>query len=118
MSKHLSNPAMHAIAASLKKAGYATELEFKFHPDRRYRADLAIPSEMILVECDGGIFRKGGGAHTSPTSVLRDMEKSNLAHSLGFTTFRCTPYPKGPTGWPSVLVLLLAVLAERAGQKP
>ena len=69
--------------------------EYLFSDKRRYRADLAIPSERLLVEIHGGSWVKRqskdgkttylGGAHHSPSGRRRDMEKSNLANVEGWT---------------------------------
>jgi hypothetical protein len=70
-------------------------LEFPFSQARRFRADLAIPSERTIVEIHGGsyVMRRSkdghvqylGGAHHSPAGRRRDMEKSNLANIEGWT---------------------------------
>jgi len=65
-------------------------LEFPFSNARRFRADLAITPERIIVEIHGGsyIVRRSkdgniqylGGAHHSPQGRKRDMEKARLAN--------------------------------------
>ena len=65
-------------------------LEFRFHETRKWRFDLAWESVKLAVEIDGGIWRRGGGAHTG-TGHLRDMEKSNEAQLLGWRVFHFTP---------------------------
>lgn len=65
------------------------ELEFRFHPARKWRADLAWPSLKILLEIDGAIW--AGGRHVHPAGFLKDMEKSNAAAILGYRTIRTTP---------------------------
>lgn len=62
--------------------------ELKFHPTRKWRFDFAIPSKKIAFEIDGGIWRKGGGAHSRPKNIMRDIEKSNAAQLLGWKVFR------------------------------
>ncbi len=63
--------------------------EFRFHPERRWRFDYAIPSHKIAVEVEGGVWT--GGRHTSPKGFLNDMEKYNAAALLGWRVFRTTP---------------------------
>ncbi len=62
--------------------------EFRFHPERRWLFDFAIPSKKIALEIEGGIWRKGGGAHSRPKGILRDIEKYNAATLLGWRVFR------------------------------
>ncbi|HAX26171.1 MAG TPA: hypothetical protein DCX80_14215 [Chloroflexi bacterium] len=56
--------------------------EWRFHPVRRWRFDLAWPDRMLAVEVQGGIYR--GGGHTSVAGLKRDIEKSNAATMLGW----------------------------------
>jgi very-short-patch-repair endonuclease len=71
------------------------EEEYPFHPTRKWRFDYAWIDRKIAVEVDGGIWIRGrsgrGGAHSLPTNILRDMEKSNEAQKLGWRIFRFTP---------------------------
>jgi hypothetical protein len=73
------------------------ELEFQFHPTRRWRSDYAWPAEKVLVEKEGGLFAGGRrpglrlGGHSSLTGVLRDMDKANAAAVLGYCYLRFTP---------------------------
>lgn len=69
-------------------------LEFPFSKTRRFRADLAIPTERLILEIHGGgyIVRRSkdgstqylGGAHHSPKGRRRDMEKARLANIEGW----------------------------------
>jgi len=86
--------------------GLKMEPEFKFHPARQFRADWRvhfaiwegkrpknphyIPSK-VLVEYEGGIFSFGKRGHSSITGLKRDMEKGNLAQTLGYTVIRVAP---------------------------
>lgn len=71
------------------------EKEYRFSPKRRYRMDYAWVNEKVAVEIQGGIWIKGlsgrGGAHSLPSNIIRDMEKSNLAQLLGWKLFKFTP---------------------------
>lgn len=71
------------------------ETEFIFHPVRKWRLDYAWIKEKIACEIEGGIWIKGasgrGGAHSLPSNIVRDMEKSNEALRLGWRIFRFTP---------------------------
>lgn len=68
----------------------APELEYFFHPKRKWRADFHLPDTMILIEFEGGIFDKKGG-HSSVQGILRDIFKYNEAALLGYTVIRVTP---------------------------
>jgi very-short-patch-repair endonuclease len=57
---------------------------------RKWQADFAYPKRKLLIEIDGGVWRKGGGAHSHPSNILRDMEKQNDATRLGFYVLRFT----------------------------
>lgn len=63
--------------------------EYRFHPERRWRFDYAIPSHKIALEVEGGVWT--GGRHTSPKGFLGDIEKYNAATLLGWRVFRTTP---------------------------
>ena len=65
--------------------------EHRFHPTRRWRFDYAILEHKIAIEKDGGVWMKGGGAHSRPQNILRDMEKLTQANVLGWTVIRRTP---------------------------
>jgi very-short-patch-repair endonuclease len=65
--------------------------EHRFHPTRRWRFDYAILDHKIAIEKDGGVWLKGGGAHSRPQNILRDMEKLTQAALLGWTVIRRTP---------------------------
>ena len=69
------------------------ERQFYFAKDleRQFRADFAFPDYRLLVEIEGGIWRRGGGAHSHPLDLLRDIERRQYAtllnwHVLPFTT--------------------------------
>jgi very-short-patch-repair endonuclease len=72
----------------------AVYLEFPFSKERRFRADLAIPTERLILEIHGGSYivrhsKDGktqylGGAHHSPKGRRRDMEKARLANIEGW----------------------------------
>ena len=63
--------------------------EFKFHTERRWRFDYAIPQYKIALEVEGGVWTQG--RHTRPQGFLGDIEKYNNATLLGWRVFRTTP---------------------------
>ena len=62
--------------------------EFRFHPERMWRADFAWPDAKLLVECDGGAH--GQGRHTRGASFEADLEKLNTATLMGYAVLRYT----------------------------
>lgn len=71
--------------------------EFYFSTERLYRLDYAIPilsnntDLKIGIEVQGGIWAKGNSGHSSGKGIKRDMDKSNLAQSLGWFIIKVTP---------------------------
>lgn len=63
--------------------------EYRFHPIRKWRFDYAIPSALVALEVEGGVWT--GGRHTSPKGFLNDMEKYNTATLMGWSVYRTTP---------------------------
>lgn len=77
------------IQSALQSIGIESVAEYKFLKDRRFRFDLAIPSEMIAIEFEGGIFT--GGRHTRGKGYSNDAKKYNLAVMHGWKLIRYTP---------------------------
>ena len=63
--------------------------EYKFHPERRWRFDYAVPAYKIALEVEGGVWMQG--RHTRPQGFLGDIEKYNTATLMGWRVFRTTP---------------------------
>ncbi len=70
---------VETIWRSLEGAPY--EVEYKFHPTRKWQFDIAWPEIMIALEIEG----KG---HASFNRYQRDIEKYNAAAELGWRVFR------------------------------
>lgn len=66
----------------------AESQEWKFHPSRKWRFDLAWPAKKIAVEIHGGIHT--GGRHTRSGGFERDREKMNEAQLLGWLVLEVT----------------------------
>ena len=62
--------------------------QFKFHPERRWRSDLAWPDRKLLVEIEGGTW--SNGRHTRGSGFEKDCEKYNEAAILGYRILRVT----------------------------
>ena len=63
--------------------------EYRFHPVRRWRFDLAYPAWQVAFEVDGGVWTRG--RHTRGAGYLKDCEKLNEAAILGWLVVRVTP---------------------------
>lgn len=56
--------------------------EWKFHPIRRWRFDLAWVDKWIAVEVQGGVWSQG--KHGRGSGVAKDYEKLNTAQIMGW----------------------------------
>ena len=65
--------------------------EYVFHPTRKWRLDFAWPDLRAAVEIEGGIWVPGGGAHSRPMNIRRDLEKGNALAMLGWHVLRIPP---------------------------
>ena len=63
--------------------------EFRFHPVRRWKVDLAFVPQQIAVEVEGAVFK--GGRHTRGVGVEADCEKYAELAILGWRLLRVTP---------------------------
>lgn len=64
------------------------QIEFRFHPSRKWRFDRAWPELRLAVEIDGGTWN--GGRHTRPAGYAEDCDKLNTAALMGWTVLRFT----------------------------
>ncbi len=74
--------------------------EHKFAEGRRFRFDYYHPAG-VSIELEGGVWSRG--RHTRPTGFLNDMEKYNLAASMGILVFR-VPSHDISTKWLSPII--------------
>ena len=72
----------------LKSKGIDYVLEYKFHPKRKWRADIAIPTLKALIEYEG--ISSAKSRHTSITGFTNDCEKYNQAQLIGWKVLRYT----------------------------
>ena len=66
--------------------GYEYAMEYRFHPTRKWRFDLAFPDPLIALEVDGGAWVSG--RHNRPIGQRNDNEKINEAQLLGWQVYR------------------------------
>lgn len=69
--------------------GLDPEREYKFHPDRKFRADFAFPDRKLIIEVNGGIWMAKSG-HSTGKGIQRDYQKANAAQLLGWTYLQYT----------------------------
>jgi len=96
--KYCGGYSLPIVLAYFKDCGLPTpQTEYVFLPDRKFRFDFSwhspggIAPSKVALEVEGGIFRRGRGAHSSVSGILRDIEKYNLAVLNGWMVLRCTP---------------------------
>lgn len=81
------------LVAELVQQLYAADLvpvvtELRFHPERKWRFDLAWPDFKVAVEIHGGTWV--GGRHTRGAGFEKDREKMNEAQLLGWLVLEVT----------------------------
>jgi hypothetical protein len=70
--------------------GPKLQSEYRFHPTRKWRFDFAYPIYPhggFAIELQGGVWRRGGGAHRG-SGFERDCEKLLEANLAGWTVFQ------------------------------
>lgn len=77
---------LHWQLIAEKITGYT--MEYRFHPERKWRFDFCWPKEKIAVEVEGGTW--SGGRHTTGSGFAKDCEKYNHAAMMGYRVFRFT----------------------------
>lgn len=66
-------------------------MEFRFHPNRRWRVDYAWPGLKLAVEVEGGVFIPGGSRHSRGAGYRNDLDKYNELAIMGWTVLRFLP---------------------------
>lgn len=74
------------IESILKELDLNYEAEYRFNPERKWKADYFIPSINTLLEIEGKVFN--GGRHTRGSGFIKDTFKYNSASILGFNLLR------------------------------
>ena len=64
-------------------------VEYKFHPQRKWKYDFAHPVYKIACEIEGAVWTNG--RHTRGSGFVKDMEKYNAGTVLGWQILRFTP---------------------------
>jgi very-short-patch-repair endonuclease len=92
-------------------AGVEMETEYRFHPARRWRFDIAFPALKLAVEIDGRGTGGHMGGHHSVVSARRDAEKRNEAVRLGWRILAWPATDKGQCNrWVEFTKLVIGAL--------
>lgn len=81
------------LDAQLQSEGitcYERQYKFATSIGRKWASDFGFYSDRVLVEVEGGLYRRGGGAHSTGPAIERDMEKLNDATLLKWRMLRFT----------------------------
>lgn len=88
--RRVSSAPIYPLVGLCRAAGLPQPIpEYRFHPQRKWRADYAWPLQRVLVEIDGGAWTQG--RHTRGAGFIGDQQKLNAATLLGFSVLRYTP---------------------------
>jgi very-short-patch-repair endonuclease len=77
-----------SLEIQLRVSKIEFEREYKFNPNRNYRADFKIKNYPILVEVEGGT--RSQGRHNRHDGFQKDCIKYNSASILGYIVLRGT----------------------------
>ena len=83
----MTSRAEMTLAAQLEVARIHFVREFRFHPDRKFRADFMVGLD-LLVEVDGGTWVEG--RHNRGSSIAAEYEKGALAAIRGYRVIHAT----------------------------
>lgn len=96
-------PEQRLLLEQLWGEGYAAMPEVRFHPQRKWRIDVAVAAtgvvwpatewniddRAIAIEIDGGAWSRG--RHVRGAGFVADLEKMNALTELGWRILRFTP---------------------------
>jgi very-short-patch-repair endonuclease len=63
--------------------------EYRFHPVRKWRIDVAFPKHRLAIEIEGAVWCQG--RHTRGSGFIADMCKYNELTLMGWSLLRFTP---------------------------
>ena len=77
--------------SNIQHLPYVRDFRFAQLHGRRFEIDFAWLDARLGVEIQGGIWRRGGGAHSRPANLERDVEKAQAALRLSWRIVPVTP---------------------------
>lgn len=80
----------HQLPEPHQQYRWATELLNENKRPRQFRADFFFAQFKLIVEVQGAIWQRGGGGHSHPTGILKDIDKLQCAALLGLTVLPVT----------------------------
>lgn len=78
------------LPAFVEQYRWATELTTATGRPRQFRADFAFLEFRLLVQVHGGLWMRGGGGHSHPMHIEKDLEQQQCAVLLGWWIFPVT----------------------------
>lgn len=63
--------------------------EYRFHPTRKWRLDVAFVRERVCIEVQGGVFIRG--RHNRGAAMLKEWQKLNALAAMGWRVLYCQP---------------------------
>lgn len=63
---------------------FKAQFPFAAPMGRKYLADFCFVNYQLIIEIQGGVWMPGGGAHSRPSNIQRDIEKQQHAVLLGY----------------------------------
>ncbi len=82
----MSSEAHLLMAHYLTELGVGFKTEYRFHEERKWRFDFAVPEHRVAVEIEGGIYVQG--RHNRGKGYQSDLDKYNAATACGWRVFR------------------------------
>lgn len=81
------------LAWQIQVAGLPSpQRQYKFHPQRRWKADFAWPTQRLIAEVEGIVWKTGEKSrHQTGKGFTDDCEKYANAMLLGWRVLRVTP---------------------------
>lgn len=89
------------------------KFEYRFHPDRKWRADICYPDLKLMIEIHGGNWV--GGKHVRPAGFRKDREKIAAAQTLGYIVLEFQPedFHKTLSALPVIESAIASILTRR-----
>lgn len=84
----VASPGQMALGAQMTAENIPFDSEYKFHPERKWRFDFAIPSIRLAIEVEGGTW--SNGRHNRGAGMAKDLEKYDAAMRMGWSVYRCS----------------------------
>jgi len=88
MTERRSLALLACVECVKQDTGMEAVYEYRFHPVRKWRFDVAFPERRVALEIEGAVWTRG--RHTRGAGFLGDMEKYNTATQMGWRVYRCT----------------------------